>query len=61
MTALSEIYNSRIIELAAAIPRAERLAAPDAIGDGAFQVVRLHDHGRSEGRWRPGRSSSASW
>ena len=30
MTALSEIYNSRIIELAAAIPRAERLAAPDA-------------------------------
>jgi NifU-like protein involved in Fe-S cluster formation len=30
MTALSEIYNSRIIELAAAIPRAERLAKPDA-------------------------------
>ena len=30
MTALSEIYNSRIIELAAAIPRAERLSAPDA-------------------------------
>ena len=30
MTALSEIYNSRIIELAAAIPRAERLAHPDA-------------------------------
>lgn len=30
MTALSEIYNSRIIELAAAIPRAERLPAPDA-------------------------------
>ncbi len=30
MAALSEIYNSRIIELAAAIPRAERLAAPDA-------------------------------
>lgn len=30
MTALSEIYNSRIIELAAAIPRAERLTAPDA-------------------------------
>ena len=30
MTALSEIYNSKIIELAAAIPRAERLAAPDA-------------------------------
>jgi NifU-like protein involved in Fe-S cluster formation len=29
MTALSEIYNSRIIELAAAIPKAERLAAPD--------------------------------
>ncbi len=30
MTALSEIYNSRIIELAAAIPRAERLPAADA-------------------------------
>lgn len=30
MTALSEIYNTRIIELAAAIPRGERLAAPDA-------------------------------
>ena len=30
MTALSEIYNSRIIELAAAIPRGERLARPDA-------------------------------
>lgn len=30
MVALSEIYNTRIIELAAAIPRAERLAAPDA-------------------------------
>jgi NifU-like protein involved in Fe-S cluster formation len=30
MAALSEIYNSRIIELAAAIPRAERLASPDA-------------------------------
>ena len=30
MTALSEIYNSRIIELAAAIPRAERLADADA-------------------------------
>ncbi len=29
MTALSEIYNSKIIELAASIPRAERLAAPD--------------------------------
>ena len=28
MTALSEIYNSRIIELAAQIPRAERLASP---------------------------------
>lgn len=30
MTALSEIYNSRIIELAAAIPHAARLASPDA-------------------------------
>lgn len=30
MTALSEIYNSKIIELAAAVPRAERLAKPDA-------------------------------
>ncbi len=30
MTALSEIYNSKIMELAAAIPRAERLGAPDA-------------------------------
>ncbi len=30
MTALSEIYNSKIIELAAAIPRAERLSSPDA-------------------------------
>ncbi len=30
MTALSEIYNSKIIELAAAIPRAERLPSPDA-------------------------------
>ena len=30
MTALSEIYNSRIMELAANIPRASRLAAPDA-------------------------------
>lgn len=30
MTALSEIYNSRIIELAADIQRATRLAAPDA-------------------------------
>lgn len=28
MTALSEIYNSRIIELAAQIPRAARLASP---------------------------------
>ena len=30
MTALSEIYNWRIMELAADIPRAVRLAAPDA-------------------------------
>ncbi|MGE0628320.1 MAG: iron-sulfur cluster assembly scaffold protein [Hyphomicrobiaceae bacterium] len=30
MTALSEIYNSRIIELAASIPHGERLAHPDA-------------------------------
>src|SRR5690606_27786135 len=30
MTALSEIYNSRIIELAANIPRGERLSSPDA-------------------------------
>lgn len=30
MTALSEIYNSRIIELAAAIPHAARLSSPDA-------------------------------
>ena len=30
MTTLGEIYNSRIIDLAANIPRAERLAAPDA-------------------------------
>jgi len=30
MTALSEIYNSRIMELAANIPRAARLASPDA-------------------------------
>lgn len=30
MTALSEIYNSRIIELAAAIPHAARLTSPDA-------------------------------
>lgn len=30
MTALSEIYNSRIIELAALIPRGVRLADPDA-------------------------------
>src|SRR5262245_26864518 len=30
MTTLGEIYNSRIIELAAHIPRAERLATPDA-------------------------------
>jgi NifU-like protein involved in Fe-S cluster formation len=30
MTALSEIYNTRIIELAANIPRGERLSSPDA-------------------------------
>lgn len=30
MTALSEIYNSKIMELAAAIPHGERIAAPDA-------------------------------
>lgn len=30
MAALSEIYNSKIIELAAAIPGGERLPAPDA-------------------------------
>jgi NifU-like protein involved in Fe-S cluster formation len=30
MTTLSEIYNSKILELAAAIPRGARLAAPDA-------------------------------
>ena len=30
MTALSEIYNSRIIELAAEIPRSQRLLSPDA-------------------------------
>ncbi len=30
MTALSEIYNAKIIELAAGIPRGERLASPDA-------------------------------
>jgi len=29
MAALSEIYNARIMELAAAIPRAERLTSPD--------------------------------
>jgi NifU-like protein involved in Fe-S cluster formation len=30
MTALSEIYNTKIIELAANIPRGERLDSPDA-------------------------------
>jgi NifU-like protein involved in Fe-S cluster formation len=30
MTLLSEIYNSKILELAAAIPHAKRLADPDA-------------------------------
>lgn len=30
MTALSEIYNTKIIELAANIPRGERLESPDA-------------------------------
>ena len=30
MTQLSDIYSTRILELAAAIPRSERLAAPDA-------------------------------
>lgn len=30
MTALSDIYNTRILELAAAIPLTERLASPDA-------------------------------
>jgi NifU-like protein involved in Fe-S cluster formation len=30
MTTLSEMYNSRILELAAAIPRGARLSAPDA-------------------------------
>lgn len=30
MTTLSEIYSTRILELAAAIPRSERLAKPDA-------------------------------
>ena len=30
MTQLSEIYSTRILELAAAIPRSARLAAPDA-------------------------------
>ena len=30
MTQLSDIYSNRILELAAAIPRTERLAAPDA-------------------------------
>jgi NifU-like protein involved in Fe-S cluster formation len=30
MTTLSEIYNARILELAASIPRAARLDAPDA-------------------------------
>jgi NifU-like protein involved in Fe-S cluster formation len=30
MTLLSEIYNTRILELAAAIPHAKRLANPDA-------------------------------
>jgi NifU-like protein involved in Fe-S cluster formation len=30
MTTLSEIYNTRILELAAAIPRGARLATPDA-------------------------------
>ncbi len=30
MTQLSEIYSTRILELAAAIPRSQRLTAPDA-------------------------------
>lgn len=30
MTQLSDIYSTRILELAAAIPRSDRLAAPDA-------------------------------
>lgn len=30
MTQLSEIYSTRILELAAAIPRSQRLSAPDA-------------------------------
>lgn len=30
MTQLSDIYSTRILELAAAIPRSQRLAAPDA-------------------------------
>lgn len=32
MADLDEIYNTRILELAAAIPRTDRLAAPDAKG-----------------------------
>ena len=53
MTALSEIYNSRIIELAADIPGAHRLAAPDATATahsklcGSTITVDLKlDHGR---------------
>ena len=30
MTQLSDIYNSKILELAAAIPRGQRLPHPDA-------------------------------
>ena len=53
MTALSEIYNSRIIELAAEIPRGTRLPDPDATATahsklcGSTIAVDLKlDHGR---------------
>lgn len=53
MTALSEIYNARIMELAAAIARAQRLASPDASATahsklcGSTITVDLKvDHGR---------------
>ena len=53
---LNEIYNKRILELAADIPRIGRLADAGRDGDGAFQAVRLDGDGRPYDRmatWSP--------
>ncbi len=47
---LSDIYNSRILELAGNIPRLGRLEVAGCFRDRTFEALRFHCHGRCRGR-----------